>query len=94
MDNDRKCDSYDWIGLTVYCLSSFLKIKWRISGGPDRVTRFLGPGQNFQIWMKMDKNLIFHWVFWTQNPVKILSRSATENDQKLTMKRLIFRVCD
>ena len=44
---------------------------------PDRVTGFLEPGQKFQIWMKMDKNLIFCVVFLTQNPVKILSRSAT-----------------
>ena len=27
--------------------------------------------------MKMDKNLIFRKVFMTQNPVNILSRSAT-----------------
>ena len=48
------------------------------SGGPDRVTDFLEPGQNFIIWMKMDKNLIFCKVFLTQNPVNIWSRSATE----------------
>ena len=45
---------------------------------PDRVTKFLEPGQNFQIWMKMEKNLIFWEVFLTQNPVNIFSRSATE----------------
>ena len=46
---------------------------------PDRVTRFLEPGQNFQIWMKKHKNLIFCEVFLTQNPVNILSRSATDS---------------
>ena len=46
---------------------------------PDRVTGFLEPGQNFQIWMKMDKNLIFREVFLTQNPVNILFRSTTED---------------
>ena len=35
---------------------------------PDRVTGFLEPGQNFQMRMKMDKNLIFFCeVFLTQN---------------------------
>ena len=43
---------------------------------PDRVTSFLELGQNPQIWMKMDKNLIFCEVFQTRNPVNILSRSA------------------
>ena len=51
---------------------------------PDRVTRFLEPSQNFQIWMNMDKNLIFREVFLTRNPVKILSGSAT--DLKLHQK--------
>ena len=44
---------------------------------PDRDTRFLEPGQNFQIWMKMDTNLIFCEIFLTQNHVNIFSRSAT-----------------
>ena len=48
---------------------------------PDRDTEFLEPGQKFQIWMKMDKNLIFCKVFLAPNPVNILSRSATASRQ-------------
>ena len=44
---------------------------------PDRVTRFLEPGQNFQIWMNMGK-ITFREGFLTQNPVKILPRSTTD----------------
>ena len=34
----------------------------RLVADPDRVTRFLEPGQNFQYGMKMDKSLIFQQV--------------------------------
>ena len=44
---------------------------------PDKVTRFLEPGQNLQNWMKTYKILIFTRFFFTQNLVKNLSRSAT-----------------
>ena len=43
---------------------------------PDRVTRFQELSKNSQIWMKMDKNLIFCEVFQTRNQANILSRSA------------------
>ena len=55
---------------------------------PDRVTRFLEPSQNFQIWMKMDKNLIFCDVCLTQNPVKILSRSTTACKQTQLLREM------
>ena len=45
---------------------------------PDRVTRFLELGQNSQIWMQMDKNVIFCELSQTRNPVNILSRSAID----------------
>ena len=35
--------------------------------------------------MKMDKNLIFRQVFLTQNPVNILSRSATATEYVLSL---------
>ena len=37
---------------------------------PDGLTRFLAPGQNSQIWMKlkMDKNVIFLWGFSDSEP--------------------------
>ena len=53
---------FDWSVCVVKNLVD-LCLQCGSSGGPDRVTRFLEPGQNFQILMKMDKNLIFARFF-------------------------------
>ena len=43
---------------------------FQLVADPDGLTRFLEPGQNSQIWMKlkMDKNLIFLWGFSDSEP--------------------------
>ena len=62
-------------------ISLFCQVLVKSVADPDRLTGFLEPGQNFQIWMKIDKISFFATFFWLRTlrtffldpPLQVLS---------------------
>ena len=71
----------------------FFEVKCILSvADSDRVTKFLETLQNFQNWMKLDKNLIYISVFFTQNLVKSLPGSVTAHGFDAITIYIIFNL--